>query len=195
MILLGDLGEQLEAGAAVLVAVFHTNLREDAGHDAGADATFGDIERTDAAAGRPGLVVLRHAVGGAEETCAGELLHADSHAHIGLARLDRHDGDPQRRGAGGAGVGDVEDRDAGLADLLLELLAHTGAGIHEVADAEDPDFGHGDAGIGERGHRSLGSQVDGVLVRVLAELRHVGSDDPDVICSHDVLSLVPASEP
>ena len=63
----------------------------------------------------------------AEQAGAGELLDADGEAHVALARLDRHDRRAQRGGAGGARVGHVVDGDAGLADLLLQLLADAGA--------------------------------------------------------------------
>ncbi len=88
--------------------------------------------------------------------------------------------DAQRGGAGGAGVGDVVDGDAGLADLLLQLLADAGRRAHEVAGGEHAHVLHGDAGVAERAERGLGGEVDGVLVGVLAELRHVDPEDPDV---------------
>ena len=72
----------------------------------------------------------------AEQAGAGELLDADREAHVGLAGLDRHDRRAQRGGAGGARVGHVVDGDAGLADLLLQLLADAGAGAHEVAGGQ-----------------------------------------------------------
>ena len=45
-------------------------------------------------------------------------------------------GDPQGGGPGGAGVGHVVDRDAGLADLLLQLLADAAVGAHQVAGGQ-----------------------------------------------------------
>ena len=71
--------------------------------------------------------------------------------------------DAQGGGSGGAGVGDVVDRDAGLADLLLQLLTDAGRGAHEVAGADDADVLHGHAGIAERAEHGLGRQVDGSL--------------------------------
>src|ERR1019366_1514575 len=41
---------------------------------------------------------------------------------------------------------------------------------------------HLDAAVGERAQNGLGSQVDGVQCRVLAEFRHVDAQDPDVFC-------------
>ena len=123
VVLLGDPGEQLEARAAVLVAVLHADLGEHAGHGLGADAAVDRGDRAVAARRRPrrGLSLLAGAAG--EQAGAGQLLDADGQAHVALAGLDRHDRRAQRRGAGGAGVGHVVDGDAGLADLLLQLLA------------------------------------------------------------------------
>ena len=53
-------------------------------------------------------------------------------AHVALAGLDGHDRRAQRGGARGARVGHVEDRDAGLADLLLELRADAGVTMGEM---------------------------------------------------------------
>ena len=75
----------------------------------------------------------------AEQAGAGQLLDADGEAHVALAGLDGHDRRAQRGGAGGAGVGHVVDGDAGLADLLLQLLADAGAGAHQVAGGEHAD--------------------------------------------------------
>ena len=59
----------------------------------------------------------------AEQAGAGELLDADGQAHVALAGLDGHDRGAQRGGTGGARVRHVVHGDAGLADLLLQLLA------------------------------------------------------------------------
>ena len=37
-------------------------------------------------------------------------------------------------------------------------------------------------GVRQSAHGRLGGQVDGVLVRVLSELRHVDPEDPGVFC-------------
>src|SRR5690606_5309078 len=86
----------------------------------------------------------------------------------------------QRGGAGGAGVGHVVGGDAGLADLLLQLLGDA-AHAHEVAGCQHTHFLHRHAAVGEGGQRRLSGKVDGVLVRVLAELGHVDPEDPDVV--------------
>ena len=52
---------------------------------------------------------------------------------------------------------------------------------HEVAGADDADVLHGHPAVGERAVRRLGGQVDDVLVRVLAELRHVDAEDPELL--------------
>ncbi len=120
-----------------------------------------------------------------EQAGAGELLDADGEAHVALAGLDRHDRRAQRGGAGGAGVGHVVDGDAGLADLLLELLADAAA-AHQVAGGQHAHVLHRHAAVGQRGERGLRGQVDDVLVGVLAELGHVDAEDPDVV-AHGVL--------
>src|SRR5262249_4730309 len=76
-------------------------------------------------------------------------------------------------------VGDVVHGDAGLADLLLQLLPER-APSHQVAGGEDADPLDGHAAIAQRTPGRLGGEVDGVLVRVLPELRHVDAEDPDV---------------
>ncbi len=122
VVLLADLGEQLEAGAAVLVAVLHADLGEHAGHRLGADPA---VERTDRAVAAVRLPLVAVALGHAataEQADTGQLLDADRQTHVDLAGLDRHDRGAQRGGARGARVRDVVGRDAGLADLLLELL-------------------------------------------------------------------------
>ncbi len=112
---------------------------------------------------------------------APESFSTHGETHIGLAGLHSHDRRPQRGGAGGAGVGDVVDGDAGLADLLLQLLADPGAGVHQVAGGEHADVGHRDTAVGECVCRRLCGEVDGVAVGVLAELGHVDAEDPDVV--------------
>ena len=129
----------------------------------------------------------------AEQADAGELLHADGEAHVDLAGLHRHDRRAQCGGTGGARVRDVEHRDAGLADLLLDLLADA-ARAHQVAGGEDADVGHRDPTVGQGGEDRLGGEVDDVLVRILAELGHVDPEDPDVVtCAHGYLSVFACS--
>ena len=128
VVLLADLGEQLEARAAVLVAVLHADLGEHAGHRLGADAPVD--RRRPRRSGRAASTCFASSFAApppAEQAGAGQLLDADREAHVALAGLDRHDRGAQRGGAGGAGVGHVVDGDAGLADLLLQLLADAAA--------------------------------------------------------------------
>ena len=181
MVLLADLGEQLEAGAAVLVAVLVADLGEHTGHGFGADPPVDRGDRAVAALGRPdvGVGLLRPAR--AEQPGAGQLLHADRQSVLHLAGLDGHDGGPQRGGPGGAGVGHVVHRDSGLADLLLQLLTDPGVRGHQVPGRNDPDVGHGHAGVAERAGRGLSRQVDGVEVGMLAELGHPDPQDPDLV--------------
>ena len=117
------LREQLEVDAAVLVAVLHADLREHAGHRLGADPAVDRRDRAVAARRLSMSAESRLAPAAREQPGARQLLDADREADVGLARLDRHDRGAQRGRAGRARVGDVVDGDAGLADLLLQLLA------------------------------------------------------------------------
>ena len=128
MVLLADLGEELEARAAVAVAVLHADLGEDARHGLGADPAVERRDRAEAA--------LR-----ASRCCrptrdsrrpAGRRRRASRRRRPGPCRtspaLIAMHGHAQRRGAGGAGVRHVVDGDAGLAELLLEQLADAAPG-------------------------------------------------------------------
>ena len=183
MVLLADLGEQLEAGPSVAVPVFHADLGEDARHGFGADATVDRNHRPVATGGGEGPRVL-FAAASRQQSGSRELLHAEGQAHIGLARLDGHTGDAQSGGPGGTGVGHVVDGDAGLADLLLELLPDAGIGRHQVAGADHTDVLHLDPTIGQGPQNGLRGQVDQVLIGVLAELGHMDTQDPQVLRRH-----------
>ena len=161
VVLLRDLREHLERGATVLVAVLHAHLGEGAGHVVGADASVGAGDRTVATTRCP----LLRCAGGTrtQQADARELLDADSEAHVGLPGLDRHDGGAQCGGTRGTRVRDVVHRDAGLADLLLDLLADA-ALAHEATRCEDSHVRHGDSAVLEGSHCGFRSEVDGVLV-------------------------------
>ena len=180
VVLLADLGEELEAGAPVTVAVLHADLGEHPGHRFGSDPTIDRRHRPEATRGREGVRVRLPAAAG-QQPRTGKLLDAEGQAHIGFSRLDRQAGDPQGGGAGGAGVGHVEDGDSGLTDLLLQLLTDAGIGRHQVAGSDHPDVLHLDAAVGQGTQNRFSGQVDQVLVRMLAEFRHVDAQDPQVI--------------
>jgi hypothetical protein len=183
VVLLADAREQLEARAAVLVAVLHAHLCEHTWHRLGADAAVDRSNRAVATLRRPRVrIVLARTA--REQTCARELLDADREPVVAFARLHRHDGGAQCGGAGGTCVGHVEHRNAGLADLLLQLLADPRGGVHEVARREHAHLAHRDASVRERGARRLRREIDGIAVGVLAELRHVDPQDPDVVTCH-----------
>ena len=184
MVLLADPGEQLERGTAVLVAVLHADLGERPGHRVGADPAVGGRDRAEATLRGPRLAVGLGRAAAAEQTGAGQLLDADGEAHVALAGLDRHDRRAQRGRARGARVGDVVDGDPGLADLLLQPLTHPGVGLHQATGREHADVAHRHPAVGEGGHRRFGREVDRVLVGVLAELRHLDAEDPDVVTGH-----------
>ena len=189
MVLLRDPREQLEVRPAVLVVVLHADLGEHARHRVGADAPVGRGHRTDMALRLPLVTVLLGPTATAEQTRAGELLDADGEAHVGLARLHGHDHRAQRGGAGGARVGHVVDGDAGLADMLLDLLADT-ALAHQVAGGEHAHVGHRHATVGERRLHRFGGEVHDVAVVVLAELRHVDAKDENVVTHARIRSVL-----
>src|SRR5205823_8271936 len=101
--------------------------------------------------------------------------------HVALARLDGHEHDPQRGGAGGARIGHVVDGDAGLADLLLDALTDAGVRLVEASGRHDVHVLHGHLAVVERGGGRLAGQVDEVLVLVALELGHRDPEDPHVI--------------
>ena len=170
------LANMLEGGAVVAVAVLHADVGEHAGHGLGADVA---VDRGDRAVAPVGASAPSPARRRREQPRARQLLDADGQAVVALAGLHRHRRDAQGGGAGGAGVGDVVDGDAGLADLLLELLAACRPRAHEVARGEHAHVLHLDATVGERAERRLGREVDHVEVGVLAELGHVDPKDPE----------------
>jgi hypothetical protein len=181
VVLLADAREELERRTAVLVLVevLLPDLREHTRHGLGANAAVDRRDRAVPARRRPrvGVGLARPA---REQARAGELLHPDREAVVGLTRLHRHDRGAEGGGAGGARVRHVVDGDAGLADLLLQLLAHA-ATAEQVAGGEDAHVLDGLSGVGERTRRGLRREVDAVLVGVLAELRHVDPENPDVV--------------
>ena len=110
----------------LLVQVLHAHLGEHARHGVGADAAVGLGDGAVAALGLEHVLVALGRAAPAEEAGAGQLLDADGEAHVALAGLHGHDRRAQGGGARGAGVGHVVDGHAGLADLLLQLLADAG---------------------------------------------------------------------
>ena len=152
------------------------------------DASVGGGDGAVATLRRPHLAVGLGRAAATEQAGAGELLDADGDAHVALAGLHRHDDRAQRRGAGGARVRHVVDGDAGLADLLLDLLADA-ARSHQVAGGHDAHLAHRDAAVGERAHGGFGGEVDDVLVGVLAELRHRDAQDVHVLGHGRLLSV------
>jgi hypothetical protein len=117
MVLYRHLGELLEGGA-VLARVLHAGFREHGRHGAGAQ---------EALLGNAGA-----AAGPAQQTLA-HLLDAYGENAVVKPGLDGCPGFPEGSGAGGAGVGDVDDGYARLADLLQDALADHAAGLTQVA--------------------------------------------------------------
>jgi hypothetical protein len=135
---------------------------------------------------RPFLLVALRGAASTQQTRTRKLLHAHREAHVDLARLHGHDRRAQGGGAGGARVGHVVHGDAGLTDLLLQLLTDTRVRLHQTACGQDAHLLHGDPAVAQGAHRGLGRQVDRVLVGMLAELGHRDAKDPDVV-AHGVL--------
>ena len=131
MVLEGHPSKLFEAHPVVLVGVLHPSLGEHPGHRFGAQHSV-DPHHGSVTARR--LVDPPLLLG-----CAGQQAHLahllDSHRepHVCLSGPYRQVDSSQSGGTGGAGVGHVVDGDAGLADLLLEPLAHAGTGLVERA--------------------------------------------------------------
>ena len=123
VVLLGDLGEQLEVDAAVLVAVLHADLREHARHRLGADAA---VDRRDRA------VAAR-----AASTCRRRCARAPPASRPAPASFSTPTARPMSHSPAFTAMiavrsavapvahafDDVVHGDAGLADLLLQRLA------------------------------------------------------------------------
>jgi hypothetical protein len=104
--------------------VLHPDLGEDRWGRVGADVALEHGDRATAAGRLPRATTVVGLAGRAgQQTGAIEHLGTDGEPHVALPGLDRHDRGTQRGGTGRAGVDHVVDGDAGLADLLLQLLA------------------------------------------------------------------------
>ena len=175
MVLLRDLGELLEADSVVLVGVLHAGLRERARHQARAEDA---LDRADGAIPARGLVrLVLPGRRGTEQAELAHLLQADGQPDAGLAGLDGHRRDAERGRAGRAGIRDVVDRDAGLADLLLDPLPDA-VGVIQAARRQDVRIEDRQARVRQGSGRSLAAKVDQVLVLVAHELGHRHADDP-----------------
>ena len=161
VVLHGHLGELLEGGA-VGAAVFHARLREHRWHGAGTEQPLlGDALAAASAAEQP----LAH------------LLHAHREHQVVEFRLHRRPRLPEDGGAGGAGVGDVHHRNAGLPDLLQDALAHHAARLAEIAAVEGLHVLDGEAAVVQRQQRRFGADLRNRLVREPSELDHVYAND------------------
>jgi hypothetical protein len=77
---------------------------------------------------------------------------------------------------------DVVERDAGLADLLLDLLAE-GVRLELAAHRHHLQVPHGRAGVAQGAEGRLHAEVHDVAVEVPAERRHRRADDPQVVAA------------
>src|SRR5262249_53997607 len=84
-----------------------------------------------------------------------------------------------------ARVGDVDDGNAGLADLLQDALADHGVGLKEIARRQELNVLDRHAGVLEGEQRRLGCQLTDILVGIAPELNH--ADSEHVYVSHGVL--------
>ena len=117
-------------------------------------------------------VVGRHRI----ERAAWVLVEPDRHDDLGRAGAERVVRADQRAPAGGAAVGDVDERHAGEAEVRHERVG--GAGRRRAAEGV-LDVGPRDPGVGEgapRRDRALLAPAD----RVAAERVHADPDDGDV---------------
>src|SRR5438094_2512157 len=166
---------ELLLSRAVLAHMLDAGLPEDAGHQARAHHALG-------------AVLSRRPVS-AQKAHLAYLFVADRHRHIVSARSDGHPRLAEGRGAGSAGVGDVDDGHAGGANLLHDPLADHGVRLIQVAADDDLDVLDRAAGILDGADRRLGRERDDILVRVAPELQHRGSNNSYV--SHGVLLSAP----
>ena len=80
--------------------------------------------------------------------------------------------------AGGAGVLDVDDRDAGLAEDVGDPMAGAGARVH-VGTQQQVDVPPGQLGVGQRLEQRLGAHRDRRLAFEPAERVHAHTLDHD----------------
>ena len=196
MVLGRNAGEEFEVSTVVgmLVQVFHADLREHARHHVGAELALETRHGAVTTRGCP-FVGRCATETGTEHACTRKLFDTNGETHIAFARLDRHDHGTKRGCTSCTRIRDVEHRDAGLANLLLQLLTDSCSSTHEVASSEDAHVFDGDATVGERSKRSLGSKIDNVLVRMLSELGHVDAENPNVIVCHCQSPQLTGSKP
>src|SRR5208282_3239049 len=161
-----DLGEVLQLGS-VFAHMLDAGLAEHRGHKARAELAFGGVGRV-AAAGAPEQPLLAH------------LLDAHRHRDVVHPRRDGHIGLAECGGAGRAGVGDVDDRNAGLADLLQNPLPDHRIGLVEIAAGEHLDVLDGDAGVLQRDQRRFAAKFRNGLLGIAPELDHPRTEHVDI---------------
>ena len=105
------------------------------------------------------------------------LLNADGNHQVVQARLDAGPGFTKRRRARGAGVGDIHNRDAGLADLLQQPLPDHAGCLAKVAAVQRLHVLDGEAAVVQCQQCRLGTDLRNGLVGESAELDHVYADD------------------
>ncbi len=122
------------------------------------------------------------------ERAGRHLLEAQRQRAVDDAALDRLPREEERRGAGRAVVVDVEDRDAGHADVVERLLARRGVAVH-VADERLLHVDVRDAGVGQRRRAPPPAPIDVVgLARArLRERDHSDAGDKDLATHRSVL--------
>ena len=148
MVLVGHLGELLEAHPIVLVGVPHPGLGENARHGLSAENA---VDRRHGAVATRRLVDLGFVLGAApQQAHLAHLLHANSQAHLGLPGLDGQIDSADGRGSGGARVSHVEHGDPGLPDLLLDPLTHARLGLEQRPGAHHVHVVDGHPAVSQR---------------------------------------------
>ena len=196
MVLGRNTGEEFEVSAVVgmLVQVFHSDLREHAGHHVGAELAF-ETRHCPVSTGGCPFVGRCATETGTEHAGTRKLFDANGETHIAFARLDRHDHGTKRGCTSCTRIRNVEHRDAGLANLLLQLLANTCRSTHEVSSGEDAHVMNGHTAISESSQRSFCCEINDVFVRMLSELGHVDAENPNVIVCHGHSPQLTGSKP
>ena len=114
-------------------------------------------------------VALRGVLGGHGHGSARHLLGTEGEGHVVDAGGDAPVGLPEGGGAAGAGVLDVDDGDAGEAELGQSGLAEGHAVVVDVAEVGDGDVSPADAGVLQGLDDSVEGEVAEVLFREAAE--------------------------
>ncbi len=114
----------------------------------------------------------------------GHLVEAESHRDLTAAARHRVRRFAEGDEAGGGGILDMRDGQAGEAELLHDAdAAHRRA--FDVADPRFTDVRQYDAGVAHRGETGFARQLEQRAIAVIAEAHHADADHGDVVELHD----------